>query len=77
MENEDVGVKQFVIIEVDIFDFTPDEDVNKLTLNDFVNKSTASFYSSKIKDRRSCLRRLRRRILSWNSVLVVGRPSLP
>ena len=31
VENEDVSVKQFVVIEKDIIDFTPDEDVKQLT----------------------------------------------
>ena len=33
MENEDVGVKQFAVIEKDIIDFRPDKDVKQLTLN--------------------------------------------
>ena len=53
VENEDVSVKQFVVIEKDIIDFTPDEDVEQLTLNDVVNKSTASFCYSKSKCCRS------------------------
>ena len=48
VENEDVDCKQFVVIEKDIIDLTPDEDVKQLTLDDFVNKSTVSFYYSKI-----------------------------
>ena len=48
VENEDVDGKQFVVIEKDIIDLTPDEDVKQLTLDDFVNKSTVSFYYSKI-----------------------------
>ena len=33
VENEDVGVKQFVVSGKDIIDFTPDEDVKQLNLN--------------------------------------------
>ena len=33
VENEDVGVKQFAVIEKDIIDFRPDKDVKQLTLN--------------------------------------------